>query len=106
LVDNEAEAKKKEDKLLKQQQLYNLIQTRSSPSTPNLSILNVPPQEYTPISTILGNSSFSCQAMNFEGSIVAIRDYYCDNRTKIIKNRLTERKKGEGTRSKSSIEGF
>jgi hypothetical protein len=53
---------------------------------PNMGIVNAPPQEYTPISTIPGDSSFSSQTLNFEGSVVAIGEYYFVDRTKGIKN--------------------
>jgi hypothetical protein len=42
-VVNEAEAKKKTDEFLK----HNLSQNPSTPSIPNMGIVNVPPQEYT-----------------------------------------------------------
>jgi flagellar hook-length control protein FliK len=93
-VANEVEAKKKATNILKQQKLQNLTHTPISPSTPNLGIVNVPPQEYTPISTIPGDSSFSSQALNFEGSVVSIGDYYFDNRTRSIENISSKRKRG------------
>jgi hypothetical protein len=42
---------------------------------PHHGIVNIPPPEYTPISTIPGDSSLSTQALNFEGSVVAIGEY-------------------------------
>jgi hypothetical protein len=65
--------------------------------------VNVPPQDYTPINTIPGDSSFSFQPMNFEGSVVAIGGYYFDNMKISIEKMSTKRKRGEDTRSKSSI---
>jgi len=53
----------------------NLNQTLSTPLKINLGIVNIPPLEYTPISNIPGDSFLSSQAMNFEGFVVAIRDY-------------------------------
>jgi hypothetical protein len=100
-VANEVEAKKKEDELLKQHQLQNLSQTPNTPSTPNLGIVNIPPQEYTPISTIPWDSSFSSQALNFKGCVVAIGDYYYHKGTISIEKRSINRKRGEDTRSKS-----
>jgi hypothetical protein len=55
--------------------------------------VNIPPLEYTPISSIPGDSSLSSQALNFEGSVVAIGDYYFDNRTRSIEKRSFEKKK-------------
>jgi hypothetical protein len=98
----EVEAKKKEDELLKQHQLQDLSQTPNTPSTPNLGIVNMPPQDYTPLNVILGDSSFSSQALNFEGTVVAIGDYYYDNKMRSIEKRSNKRKRGEDTRSKSS----
>jgi hypothetical protein len=94
---DEAESKKKVDEILKK----NLNQTPGTPSTPNLGIVNIPPPEYTPISSIPGDSSLSSQALNFEGSVVAIGDYYFDNRTRSIEKRSMKRKRGEDTKSKS-----
>jgi hypothetical protein len=54
-LDDEAKSKKKEDEILKK----NLTQTPSTPSTPNVCLVNIPPPKYTPISTILGDSSLS-----------------------------------------------
>jgi hypothetical protein len=50
----------------------------------------------------LGDSSFSSQALNFEGTVVAIEDYYYDDRMKSIEKRSNKRKRGEATKSKSS----
>jgi hypothetical protein len=97
-----SEAKKKEDELLKQHQLQDLSQTPNTPSTPNLGIVNMPPQDYTPLNAIPGDSSFSSQALNFEGTVVAIGDYYYDNKMRSIEKRSNKRKRGEDTRSKSS----
>jgi hypothetical protein len=52
-VVEEVEAKKREDELLKKQQLQDLSQTPNTPSTPNLGIVNMPPQDYTPLNVIL-----------------------------------------------------
>jgi hypothetical protein len=64
--------------------------------------VNVPPLEYTPISTIPGDSSFSSQALNFEGSVVAIGDYYFDNRTRSIEKR-SPRGKEEKTQGQNHL---
>jgi len=66
--------------------------------------VNIPPLEYTPISSIPGDSSLSSQALNFEGSVVAIGDYYFDNRTRSIEKRSVKRKRGEDSNSKSHVE--
>jgi hypothetical protein len=87
--------------LKKQHQLQDLGQTPSTPSTPNLGIVNMPPHDYTPLNVIPGDSSFSSQALNFEGIVVAIGDYYYDNKTRSIEKRSNKRKRGEDTRSKS-----
>jgi hypothetical protein len=68
----ESKAKKKEDDLVKQHQLHCLSQTPSTPSTPNLGIVNMPPQDYTPLNSVPEDSYFSSQALNFEGVVVAI----------------------------------
>jgi hypothetical protein len=41
--------------------------------------VNITPPEHAPISTIPEDSSLSCQALNFEGFVVAIGDYYFNN---------------------------
>jgi hypothetical protein len=94
---DEAESKRKDDEFLKK----NLNQTLGIPSTPTLGIVNIPPPEYTPISSIPGDSSLSSQALNFEGSVVTIGDYYFDNRTRSIEKRSTKIKRGEDSKSKS-----
>jgi hypothetical protein len=78
---DKAKSKRKIDDLLK----HNLNQTPGTLSTPTLGILNIPPLEYTPIISIPRDSSLSSQALKFEGYIVAIGDYYFENRTRIIK---------------------
>jgi hypothetical protein len=93
----EAEAKNKYYELLK----HNLRQPPISLSIPNLGIVNIPPSEYTPIRTIPRDSYLSSQALNFEGLIVVIGDYYFYNRTRSIEKTLTKRKRGEDTRSNS-----
>jgi hypothetical protein len=57
-------------------------------------MVNMPPREYTPISTILGDFSFSSEALNFEGSVVAIGEYYFDNRKRSIEKTSTKKKRG------------
>jgi hypothetical protein len=47
----------------------------------------MPPQEYTPLNATLWDSSFSSQASNFEGIMVAIREYYYDNKMRSIEKR-------------------
>jgi hypothetical protein len=97
---DEAEAQRKEEVLLKQQQLRK---TLSTPSMPNLGIVNVPPQDFTPLNAILGDSSLSSQDLNFEGTVVAIRDYYYDDKMKSIEKRSNKRKRGEANKSRSSV---
>jgi len=63
--------------------------------------MNIPLSEYTPIISIPQDSSLSSQALNFEGYVVAIGDYYLENRTKSIENRSVKIKRGEDTKSKS-----
>jgi hypothetical protein len=65
-----------------------------------MGIVNMTPQEYTPISTILGYSSLSSQALNFESFVVAIGEYYFDNRTRSIEKISTKSKIIEDMRSK------
>jgi hypothetical protein len=98
----EVEAKRKVEEQLKQQKSQELTKTPSSPSMPNLGIVNIPPQEYTPLNAIPGDSTFSSQVLNFEGTVVAIGDYYYDDRTKSIEKRSNKRKRGESTKSRSS----
>jgi hypothetical protein len=80
---DKAESKRKNDELLK----YNLNQTLGTLLTPSLGIVNIPPLESTPISSIPGYSSLSSQALNFEGSEVVIGNYYFDNITRSIEKR-------------------
>jgi len=80
-----------------------LIYTPNTPPTPNLDIVNTSPQDYTPINVILRDSSFSSQDLNFEGTMVSIRDYYYENKTRSIGKRSSKRNRGEDTRSNSSI---
>ena len=68
---------------------------------PTLEIMNIPPQVYTPISSIPRDSSLSSQALNFKGFVVSIRDYYFDNRTGSIEKRYLKRKRGLDSKSKS-----
>jgi hypothetical protein len=63
--------------------------------------VNIPPLEYTPISSIPWDSSLSSQALNFEGPVVSIGDYYFENRTRSIEKRSAKRKRGEDSKSKS-----
>jgi hypothetical protein len=86
---DEVEAQRKEKELLKQQQLRK---TPSTPSTPNLGIVNIPPQDFTPLNAIPGDSSLLSQALNFKGTVVAIRYYYYDDRTKSIEKRSNKEK--------------
>jgi len=99
----ETEAQRKAEELLKQHQSLKLSKTPSTPSTPNLGIFNITPQAYTPINVILGDSSFFSQDLNFEGTIVAIEDYYYYDRTKSIEKRSHKRKRGESTKSRSFV---
>jgi hypothetical protein len=66
-----------------------------------LGIMNINPLEYTPLISIPMDSSPSSDALNFEGSVLSIGDYYYDNKTRSIKNRSLKRKRGEDSKSKS-----
>jgi hypothetical protein len=94
---DEVESKRKDDNFLKK----NLNHTSSIPSTKTIGNVNIPPLEYTPISSIPGDSSLSSQALNFEGYLVAIGDYYFNNRTRSIEKRSMKRKRGEESNSNS-----
>jgi len=96
LLVDEDQARRKVYELLKQ----NLNQTQITSSKPNLGILNIPPPKYTPISTIPRDSS---QALNFEGSVLAIGDYYFDRKVRSIEKISSKRKRGEEARLNSSI---
>jgi hypothetical protein len=50
-----------------------------------------------------GDSSLSSQDLNFEGTVVAIRDYYYDDKMKSIEKRSNKRKRGESNKSRSSV---
>jgi hypothetical protein len=65
-------------------------------------MVNISPLEYTPLNAIPGDSTSSSQIMSFEGTVVAIGDYYYDDRTKSIEKRSNKRKRGESTKSRSS----
>jgi hypothetical protein len=93
----EVEAKRKVDEILKQ----NLNQDPGTPSMTTLGIMNIPPLEYTPISSIPGDSSLSSQALNFRRICSSIGDYYFDNKTRSIEKRSSKRKRGEDSKSKS-----
>jgi hypothetical protein len=82
--------------------LKDLSQTQITPSTPNLGIVKMSPQDYTPLNVIPGDSSFSSQALNFKGIVVAIGVYYYDNKMRSIEKRLNKRKRGADTKSNSS----
>jgi hypothetical protein len=93
----EVETKRKDDEITKQ----NVNQDLGTSSTTTLSIVNIPPPEYTPLSSIPRYSSISSQTLNFEGSVVSIGDYYFDNRTRSIKKRYSKGKRGEDSKSNS-----
>jgi hypothetical protein len=65
--------------------------------------VNIPPPEYTPISSIPRDSFLSSQSLNFEGSVAIIGDYDFDKRTRSIEKRSTKRKRGEDFKSKSHV---
>jgi hypothetical protein len=65
-------------------------------------MVNISPLEYTPLNSIPGFCTFSSQIMSFKGTVVAIGDYYYDDRTKSIEKRSNKRKRGESTNSISS----
>jgi len=94
------EAKRKSNDLSKP----NINHVSGTPSTPTLAIMNISPPEYTPIISIPRDSSRSSQSLNFEGSIVAIGDYYFDNKTRSIENISKKIKRGEESKSKSHAE--
>jgi hypothetical protein len=60
---------------------------------PNMGIVNIPPQDYTPLNSIPCDYSLSSKYLNFEGTVVAIRDYYYNYRNKIIEKRSNKRKR-------------
>jgi hypothetical protein len=62
-------------------------------------MVSIPPDEYTPLNAIPGNTTFSSQILSFEGVVVTVGDYYYDERTKIIEKRSKKRKRGESTKS-------
>jgi hypothetical protein len=41
--------------------------------------------------------------LNFEGTVVAIRDYYYDDKMKSIEKRSNKRKRGEAGKSRSYV---
>jgi len=88
-LDDEAKSKRKDYETLK----HNLNYTLGTMLILNLGIFNIPSLEYTPIRSIPGYSSLSSQALNFEGSIVAIGEYYFNNRTRSIDKRSTKIKR-------------
>jgi hypothetical protein len=65
--------------------------------------VNIFPHEYTPINSILGNTTFSSQILSFEGVFVVVGDYYYNERMKRIEKRLYKRKRGESSKSRSFI---
>jgi hypothetical protein len=87
---------------LKQQQSLKLSKTPSTPST-QFGYCKHTTTRYTPINAIPSDSSLSSQALNFEGTVVAIKDYYYDDRTKSIEKRSNKRKRGESTKSRSYV---
>jgi hypothetical protein len=99
----EVEAKKKANEQFKQRKSQELSKALSIPSMPNLYIVNIPPQEYTPLNAIPSDSTFSSQVLNFEDVVVAIGHYYYDGITKSIEKRSNNRERGEPTKSRSSI---
>jgi hypothetical protein len=91
----EVEAKRKANKQLKQQKSQELSKDPSGPSTPNLGIVNIPPQEYTPLNVILGDSTFSSQVLNFEGTVVVVLEIIIMMIEQKSLRRDQTRKKGE-----------
>jgi hypothetical protein len=63
-----------------------------------LGIVNISPQEYTPLTAIPGNLTFSSQILSFEGVVMVVGDYYYDDRTKSIEKRSNKRKRGDSTK--------
>jgi hypothetical protein len=53
----------------------NLSETQGTPSTPNLGMVYILPQEYTPLTSIPGNLTFSSQILSFEDVVVVDGDY-------------------------------
>jgi hypothetical protein len=94
------------DEQLGQKKNIQLSDTQGIPSTPNFGIVNIYPQEYTPLTVIPGNSTYSSQILSFDGAIMAIGDYYYDDRTKSIEKRLNKRKRGDFAKLRSSIGRF
>jgi hypothetical protein len=70
-----------------------LNETQNSPATPNVSIVNIPPQECTPLMAIPGNSTFSSQVLNLDDVVVSVGEYYYSNKTKGIEKRSNKRKR-------------
>jgi len=79
-----------------------LSETQVIPSTPNLGIVNIYPREYTPLTVIPGNSTFSSQILSFEGVVVVVGDWYYDDRTKSIERRSNKIKRGDSFKPISS----
>jgi hypothetical protein len=79
-----------------------LNETQSNPSTPNVGIVNIPPQECTPLMAIPGNLTFSSQVLNLDDVVVVVGDYYYSHRTKGIEKRSHKRKRGDTTNNQSS----
>jgi hypothetical protein len=46
-----------------------------------MGVLDIPPRKYTPITTILGNSTFFTETLYFDGSTVVVWDYCYNNKT-------------------------
>jgi len=66
--------KQKIDEMLIKKQLQDLSQTPKTPSTPNLGIVNIPPQYSTPLNVIMRDYSLSSQSLNFEDIVVSNGD--------------------------------
>jgi hypothetical protein len=71
-----------------------LNETQNSPATLNVGIINIPPQECTPLMAIPGNLSFSSQVLNFDDVVVAVGEYYYSDKTKGIEKRKERGKEG------------
>jgi hypothetical protein len=74
--------------------------------TPNVGIINIPPQECTPLMAIPSNLNFSSQVLNLDDVVVVLGEYYYGNKTKGIVKRSNKRKREDTTVIQSSTRRF
>jgi hypothetical protein len=77
-------------------------QAINSPATPSVSIVDIPPQECTPLMSIPRKFFFSSQVLKLDEVVVEVGEYYYNEKTKGIEKRSRKRKRGDTTLNQES----